>query len=418
MRVVHVSTTDVKGGAARAAHRLHQGFDETAVNSRMYVRKKLSALDAVLQFCPDKSLYGECKRVFRYARIQKDYFPRYVSRPWSTGDLVNDDRTRFCGEVVDQLPPADIYNLHWVAGFVDIPTFFERVDKPIIWTLHDMNPFTGGCHYSFGCSRFEESCGRCPKLDSVKENDPSRRSWKRKHNAFEQKIQRGQIHIVAPSKWLVEQAEKSSLLGNAPIHHVPYGLDDSRFRPRDVPKERRNLNIPKDRKVVLFVAYSSTDPRKGSNLLIDALKHANIKKLTLVSVGKNEPEVPQRLSHIHVGYVDDDKKMARLYSLADLFVIPSLQDNLPNTVLESLACGTPVVGFDEGGIPDMVRPGETGWLAEAARVDKLRSKIEEALKNDTERRRMSEKCRQTVMNEYRMDIQARRYKNIYSSATE
>lgn len=415
MRVVHLSTQDIKGGAARAAHRLHRGLEGTGVKSTMFVRKKRSAEDRVKQLHPDDSLSKKCKRAFRYTQIRKDYFPRYVSQPWSTGDLMNDDRSRFAGEVVDQLPPADILHLHWVAGFVDIPAFFEKTDVPIVWTLHDMNPITGGCHYSFGCRRFEQSCGCCPQIDSTAEEDPSRRSWRRKRAVFREKIQEDQLHVIAPSKWLTHEAKQSTLLQGASIDCSPYGLDHTLFRPRSAKEERAKLNIPESRKVVLFVAYTSTNPRKGLQLLVKALRQAQLKDVTLVSIGSNRPEIPRGFSHVHVGHVDSDQQLSLLYSMSDVFVIPSLQDNLPNTVLESMACGTPVVGFDAGGIPDMVRPGETGWLAETKSIYQLSRAIKTALENKAERERMGKRCRQVVEKEYTLERQAQRYKKFYSS---
>jgi glycosyltransferase involved in cell wall biosynthesis len=331
---------------------------------------------------------------------------------------MSDDRSRFAGEVVDQLPSADILNLHWVTEFVDIPEFFERTNVPIVWTLHDMNPITGGCHYSFGCRRFEKSCGRCPLIDSTVRNDPSRRSWNRKRAVFEKKIDKRKLHIVAPSKWLAREAERSTLLGEAPIHRIPNGLDHTLFHPGCAEAKRSELNIPSARKVILFVAHSSTDYRKGIDLLVEALAKADLENVTLISIGSDSPAIPDRISHVHVGHVNDDERLSALYSMADVFVIPSRQDNLPNTVPESMACGTPVVGFETGGIPDMVRPGETGWLAETGSVRELRRAIETALENDAKREQMAGRCRQVVENEYTMEHQAQQYTALYTSILE
>lgn len=418
MNVVHLSTNEMKGGAARAAHRLHQGLRAESVASSMFVRKKQSRQDHVLQLQPDDSFFAKCRRVFRYGQIRSDFFPRYVTRPGSTGTLMNDDRSRFAGEVVDQLPSATILNLHWVAGFVDIPEFFERTNVPIVWTLHDMNPITGGCHYNFGCRRFEQSCGRCPRIDSTTTNDPSRKSWRRKRAAFKKKINESQLHVVAPSKWLAREARKSTLLGEAPIHRIPYGLDHTLFRPMCARVERSRFNIPDVRRVVLFVAHSSTDHRKGLDLLVKALTNAELVDVTLVSIGSDSPEIPDRISRVHAGHIDDDERLSVLYSMADVFVIPSRQDNLPNTVLESMACGTPVVGFNTGGIPDMVRPGETGWLAETGNVRSLRQAIESALENDGERERIGRRCRKVVEKEYTLERQAEQYRMLYKSMLE
>jgi glycosyltransferase involved in cell wall biosynthesis len=178
------------------------------------------------------------------------------------------------------------------------------------------------------------------------------------------------------------------------------------------------LGIPESHKTILFVAQSTANHRKGFRLLADALKQLSIDNITLVSVGSNKPSISGKLPHVHVGRIEDDEKLAELYSMVSVFVIPSRQDNLPNTVLESMACGTPVVGFDTGGIPDMVRPNETGWLAEPGNVRSLRNAIETALSDQTDRERKARRCRKVVEEEYTIERQAEEYKSIYKSVLD
>jgi glycosyltransferase involved in cell wall biosynthesis len=196
---------------------------------------------------------------------------------------------------------------------------------------------------------------------------------------------------------------------------IPNGLDHTTFRPRNEQKTRRELGIPDGHNVVLFVAQSTTKHRKGFSLLAEALGALDVEDTTLLSVGGGEPPLSGNLPHVHAGRVEDDEALSRVYSLADIFVIPSRQDNLPNTVLESMACGTPVVGFNVGGIPDMVGPGETGWLAETGNVRELRQAIETALENDEEREWMGRRCREVVGEEYTLERQARQYRALYES---
>jgi glycosyltransferase involved in cell wall biosynthesis len=320
--------------------------------------------------------------------------------------------------VAGQLPPADLLHFHWVAEFIDIPSFLERVDMPIVWTLHDMNPFTGGCHYTSGCRRFEQACGCCPQLESKRGNGPSSRSWERKRAAYKKKARRDHLHVIAPSEWLAREAEQSALFSGVPINCIPHGLDHTLFRPRDAQHERRKISIPEGQKVALFVAHSSTDPRKGFGILSEALARLQFDDVTLISIGRNAPTVPEGLSHFHVGYVDEDQRLSVLYSMADVFIIPSLQEAFGQTALEAMACGTPVVGFDAGGIPDMVRPDETGWLAKTGNVRSLHQALETALENDGERERMGRRCREVVEEEYTLERQARQYKALYESILE
>jgi len=326
--------------------------------------------------------------LLRYTQIQLDAVPYRWTAP-NDRELFSDDRTRFKEDIRLQLPPADILNLHWIASFVDLQSFFEHTSCPVVWTLHDMNAFTGGCHYDMGCERYKESCGRCPQLGSQAERDLSRSIWNRKRVAYEKAIRRGRLHIVAPSNWLAEEVEESSLLGEAPLQVIPYGVDATVFRPRMKQDTRERLGISKQRTIILFVAQSTTDCRKGFSFLVSALKDLDSdEKVTLLSIGQGSTSLPLDLPYVNAGRIEEDEVLAKLYSVADLFIIPSRQDNLPNTVLESMACGTPVIGFDAGGIPDMVRPGETGWLAETGNVRSLRQAIESALENDGERQRM------------------------------
>jgi len=306
-----------------------------------------------------------------------------------------------------------VYNLHWIRGFIDPLPFFRKTQKPVVWTLHDMNPFTGGCHYNVGCNRHRESCGQCPQLGSTDENDLSQSIWSRKETAYREAIENGRLEIVAPSEWLAEEARRSTLFSKAPVHVIPNSLDHETFHPRNTDGLRSALSIPADHRILLFVADSTQNHRKGFDLLQDALIELNEEKVTLVSIGSNRPELDISTPLLHLGRITSNVLLSVFYSLADIFVIPSRQDNLPNTVLESMACGTPVVGFDTGGIPDMVRPDKTGWRAEPGDAHSLRHTIEEALSNDTTLQRIGQTCRDVVENEYTLEVQARAYRNLY-----
>ncbi|MCS4119388.1 glycosyltransferase involved in cell wall biosynthesis [Salinibacter ruber] len=328
-----------------------------------------------------------------------------------------DDRTPHKGDALRQCPDADILNLHSIYGFVDHGAFFRNVRSPVVWTLHDMNAFTGGCQYNIGCRRFEEACGKCPQLGSNEDIDLSRKVWKRKREAYSHVIGENRLQVVCPSEWMAQEAQASSLFTDVPVTVIPNGLDANSFYPRDTQGVGTALGVPSDHRIVLFLA-SDTRPRKGFDLLDNALSGLGAEKTTLLSVGGDESELESDLPHVHAGYVESDLLLSVFYSLADVFVIPSRQDNLPNTVLESMACATPVVGFDVGGIPDMVRPGETGWLAEEGDVPSLRAAIERALSEEVKRKRMSTRCREVVENEYTLEVQATAYRRLYEQILE
>ncbi|MCS3953314.1 glycosyltransferase involved in cell wall biosynthesis [Salinibacter ruber] len=212
---------------------------------------------------------------------------------------------------------------------------------------------------------------------------------------------------------MAKEARKSLLLSDARIEVIPNGLDPETFRLRDTEGISSAMEIPEDHRVILFLASSTRQRRKGFDLLDEALSELRAERTTLVSIGGESPEFHAPQPHVHLGSMKSDLLLSVFYSLADVFVIPSRQDNLPNTVLESMACGTPVVGFKTGGIPDMVRPGETGWLAEGEDVRELRNALESALEDDAERRRRGKRCRTVVENEYTLDVQAAGYEKLY-----
>lgn len=414
MNIVHLSTTDVSGGAARAAYRLHEGLEGLGINSEMFVRRKKSDDPAVHTFRPPSDLPSRLYRVARRTWLNYVHKRAVRSRseqwgPFSVG------RTQYGEQVAEQSPAADIANLHWISDFVDIEAFFRMWKGPVVWTLHDMNAFTGGCHYSDQCRRYRNACGACPQLGQRTENDLSRAVWTRKREAYAQ-VEPRQFHIVAPSRWLASTARESALLKPFEVSVIPYGLDTERFAPRRPEAVRRALGLSPACKVLAFVAMSTTVKRKGFALLADALSSLNeIEDLVLLSVGSKKPGLDTAVTHLHLGHIQSDRLLAAVYSAADAFVIPSLEDNLPNTVLESLACGTPVIGFDIGGIPDMVRDGETGYTVPAGDVSALRDAIASVLQADEKRNAMRDRCRKVAVDEYSLDVQARRYADLYTS---
>jgi glycosyltransferase involved in cell wall biosynthesis len=378
----------------------------------MFVKNKGSEDETVDEWKPNGSILDGLKDRAKRRWLNHRFRKYQETRPDGL-EIFSQARTIHGHRVVDSIPDADVYNLHWINGFIDPLPFFRATDQPIVWTLHDMNPFTGGCHYNGGCRRFEDCCGKCPQLGSNREKDLSRSVWTRKREAYRHALDTGRLHIIAPSEWLAQEAKRSALLADAPMHVIPNGLNSHTFHPRETQGARRALEIPREHRIVLFVAQSAQNHRKGFDLLSDALALLDADDVTLLSIGGNEPDLGTALPHTHLGTIESDLLLSVFYSLADLFVIPSRQDNLPNTVLESMACGTPVVGFDTGGIPDMVRPGETGWLAETGNVRELRQSIEQALRDDDARRRMGRRCREIVETEYTLDTQARRYRTLY-----
>ena len=411
MKIISLSTFDIKGGAARAAYRLHQGLNKISVESWILSQTKYSQDPQVIG---GKSASG-IEQAKTGLRLTLDQLPlkryRQRSQQLFSANWLPD---RIMPQIT-RLDP-DLVNLHWIgAGYVQIETI-AKLGRPIVWTLHDMWSFTGGCHYNQSCNKYTASCGACPLLGSDREADLSRQVWQRKQKAW----RRIDLTIVTPSKWLAQCAGSSSLFSNRRIEVVPYGLDLDTYRPIDRQTARDLLKLPQDKQLVLFLSLNATsDTRKGFHLLQPALQKLSYSgwqdKLELMVVGASEPVDPPQLgfkAH-YLGILKDDLTLALAYSAADVFVAPSLQDNLPNTVLEAIACGTPCVAFNIGGMPDMVEHQLNGYLAKPYEIEDLVGGINWTLEDEDRTKALSHRAREKAEREFALLIQARRYQAIY-----
>ena len=416
MRVLHLSSTDIQGGAARAAYRLHGGLRKQGYDSTIFVANRYSDDPTVAAFEPPLDFTSRLSRILRKELIWRKFVRYQTTRPDGC-DSFSDDRSEYGATLLRQLPSGDLINLHWVAGFLDYQSFFSQLpgDVSIVWTLHDMNPFTGGCHYNGGCSRYTQGCGACPQLGSHMLKDLSHKIWQRKRKAFAE-LEFDRMHIVTPSVWLAEEAKRGPLLGRFPISTIPHGVNTEVFSPQDPSIARAALELPRNAKVVLFIAVSTVKRRKGFVYLAEALSGLKkIPNLLVVSLGHGKPTIYSDIAHLHLGHIDNERLLSLIYSSAEVFAIPSLEDNFPNCVLESMSCGTPVVGFKVGGIPDMVRHGDTGLLVPPQDVKALRTAIAEMLQNQEKRTEMAENCRRIATEEYSLEVQAQRYVNLYET---
>ena len=419
LKVIQVNTADIQGGAARAAYRLNCGLQGLGQDSQMFVLNKASSDPAVVTFQPPLGLLDRAQRVLRRKHFEHTFAKYARTRPEGC-ELFSFARTQFGRTVVDQLPNCDVINLHWVAAFLDVQAFFQvaRRPEPVVWTLHDMNPFTGGCHYDLGCRRYNTGCGACPQLGSPETQDLSHQIWRRKAQAFAN-VPDQHLQLVTPSRWLADEVKRSALLGRFPVTVIPNSLDIEVFKSRDRHAARETIGIPPGVTSILFVADSITDQRKGLQQLMDSLQRLpGHLKLYFITVGSGAPPKHLGFPSQHFGSVQKDRLLALIYSAADFIVIPSLQDNLPNTIMEAMACGTPTIGFNVGGIPDMVRHMETGLLARAGNTADLAHQILWLVDHPTDRIRMGQNARRIAENEYASAIQARRYIQLYQSLLE
>jgi glycosyltransferase involved in cell wall biosynthesis len=418
MRVVHLSWYDLNGGAARAAWRVHESLRLVNTESSMFVGLRESQDPTVKQHIPGRGPIARLKRIFRRDLLEWQLGRSSRGRPTGFEDF-RDDRTISSSETGLSAPDADIYHLHQITDFVDYRASLLRLASraPIVWTLHEMTPFTGGCHYAYECEGFTRSCGDCPQLGSNHPQDLSHAVWKRKRSVYQQ-IAPTRIHVVGASRWIAAEAQRSSLLQRFPVSVIPYGLDTDVFKP--MPEARRLLEgfgLKPSTRVIAFVSDWTKNRRKGFDLLDAALSALPPGPETaLVSLGRGDaPKLQSKLPHVHLGSLSEDRMIAAVYSMADLFVIPSLQDNLPNTVLEAMACGAAVVGFCVGGIPDMVRHGENGLLVPPRDVPSLAAAMHTLLADDTRRACMGKAGREIVEREFSRQLQGERYVSLYQS---
>jgi glycosyltransferase involved in cell wall biosynthesis len=416
VNILILNASDIQGGAARAANRLHQGLQAIGVNSQMLVQTKYSD-DRTVIGSPATSGIG---KVIAGSRLTLDPLPlkfyserdrSFFSLQWLPDKMPSK---------VSQLEP-DIVNLHWInAGYVQIETL-AKLNKPVVWTLHDMWAFTGGCHYSGDCDRYTASCGACLQLKSSKNWDLSRWVWQRKAKAWKYL----NLTIVSPSSWLAKCARSSSLFKDLRVEIIPYGLDTENYRPIEPQVARELLRLPQDKQLVLFGALGATsDQRKGFHLLQPALQELSQTgwqdKLELVVFGASRPKNPPELGFkIHyLGTLSDDLSLSLVYSSVDVFVLPSLEDNLPNTVMEAISCGTPCVAFKIGGMPDMIEHQQNGYLAQPYQIEDLSRGIAWVLENDERKQKLSHYACQKAKQEFTLEIQANRYLSLFTEILE
>ena len=408
MKSLILNTYDAQGGAGIATYRIHRALRSFGIDSSMWVQNRK---------CDDYTVGGPTRwgRIPAYLRPHLDSLPNkffkhtkpeLFSAAWVPDRLL---------DKIESINP-DLVHLFWMnAGFARIETL-GKISQPVIWTLHDMWPFTGGCHYDDECGRFSDHCGRCPSIYSDKDADLSRRILDRKLTSWRD----WRLTVVATSHWLATQARSSKVFAERDIRVIPNAIDTDKYKPVSKELARTLFNLPQNKRIVMFSAFSATShPRKGGHLLLPAIErmardhlHSDIE---LVIVGASQPANPpdQGVPVHYMGQFADEISQVVLYSAADVLVAPSMQENLSNTVLESLSCGTPVVAFNIGGMPDMITHRVNGYLATPFDTEDLASGILWVLQSDAHIAQLSSQARLSVINHFSFPVIARRYAELY-----
>jgi glycosyltransferase involved in cell wall biosynthesis len=307
---------------------------------------------------------------------------------------------------------ADVVQLHNTHGnyfsISALPALTRR--RPVVWLLHDMWAFTGHVAYAYDCGRWRVGCGDCPYLAEYPAlpRDTTALLWRFKRKVYE----RSRLTLVTPSRWLGGLVRESPLLGRFPVHDIPYGVATDVYSPGPKDEARRRLDLPLDRNVALFVATDLEEPRKGYQFLAAALRDVEDPLVLAVAVtGRAESGVETRILS-----VQDEWLLVDAYRAADIVVLPTLADNLPNVVIESMACGLPCVSFATGGVPEAVRHLETGFLVPTGDVGQLAAGMRTLLEDDELRARLGAACREWAVREYSLERQTERYLGVYEDA--
>ena len=406
MRVLQLNLSDyhLNGGTGIAMHRLHVALQKAGVESKILCKlKTLDNSQNIVQISSSRTLQ----------KIENQ--TRRITSKLGLNDVHAISSLNIKNNKV--YLDADILNLHCIHegffSYLSLPLL--TASKPAVFTFHDMWAFTGHCAYSYDCDRWKIGCGKCPYPDSSPaiKRDATRLEWKLKNWAYSH----SNLTITTPSKWMAHQA-KQSMFKHFPIHYIPYGLDTKTYQPLPSEQCRSLLEIPQGKKVLLFAAEKLNDPRKGGDLLNKALQSlpeslkAETVLLLLGGSGEAITEITG-LQTLNLGYLSNQSLMAIAYSAADLLLFSSRGDNMPLILQESMACGTPMVAFKVGGVPELVRPGITGYLAEPENAEDFRDGIVQLLEDQPLRSYMSHQCREIAVKEYSIELYAQRYIELY-----
>lgn len=418
MKILIVNTYD-RGGAANACKRLHLALLNKKISSKVLLKFKqnnwpesLEFLHPSIKLSTQQKIKNKFKKLLQELKIyspkpKKDINQNFLNNREKGLELFSFPNSNIDITETDLYKEADVVNLHWVANFLDYKSFFKKNKKPVVWTLHDMNPFSGGEHYEESLLGIAEKGNPLERNRSANEIEFSNQNLILKREIL---AEVDNLTIVAPSKWLVHEAQNSDVFGKFKVEYIQYGLDPDIYSPRDRNYSRDLLGIPKKKKVILFVADSINKNRKGFDFLKKAFKKLKLENITLCTIGDSDKlEIENKV--VELGTIKDEMIMSYAYSAADVFVIPSLMDNLPNTVLESLMCGTPVIGFPVGGIPDMIQNGVNGLLTTEISVISLFETLTKFL--DTPEKFDRNRIRKDAVKKYNQTIQAKKYIDLF-----
>ncbi|MBO7302475.1 MAG: glycosyltransferase family 4 protein [Bacteroidaceae bacterium] len=415
MKVLVINTSEKNGGAAIAANRLVKALRRNKVSVKMLVRDRQTNDSDVVAL----RTTVRTKWQFVWERFVIWLLNNFDKKRLFQISLANTgtDITK-----LKDFKEADVLHIHWInQGMLSLNDIDHIIKsgKPVVWTMHDMWPFTGICHYNEECTNFLESCGECPFLCSKSGNDVSHKLLEKKRNIYNN----ANIAFVACSKWLRDIARSSNVLKEKNVINIPNTIDTELFNEKEKKTIRDKYGLPNDKKLLLFGSAKISEKRKGFSYLIEACdillnRYPELcKDLGVIILGKyNEGDFCIPLPTYSMNYIKNEKELCDIYNAADVYVTPSLQDNLPNTIMEALACGLPCVGFNVGGIPEMIEHKVNGYISEYKSSQDLAEGIRWILQ-DAQYPNLQKQAVKKVVECYSDKIVVKEYLQIYNSLT-
>lgn len=416
MKVVIINTWDRVGGAAVAANRLMQTLSKANIEAKMLVRDKQT---------PDEKVCAVTTNWFdRKINTIRFIWERFIIFLNNKFDRSTVFQVSIANTGIDisnhpLIKEADIIHLHWInQGYLSIKDIGRLTDlgKPIVWTMHDMWPCTGICHHARDCENYKTGCGKCFFLKSDKRNDLSAKIFLDKQKL----LSNSDITFVGCSRWLADKAKASLLTCTNPVESIPNPLDTTKYKPKDKTEARNKFNLPQNKYLVLFGAVNLTDERKGFRYFIKSLEQIRnnntelSEMIEVVTFGQTKHDISKLFpfpTHT-LGYFNNQEDIITLYNAVDVFVTPSLEENLPNTIMESMACGTPCIGFEVGGIPEMIDHKQNGYVSRYKDIEDMAEGIEWVL-NNAVTQNLAHKCIEKVQKCYSEQIVAAKYISLY-----
>jgi len=407
MKILIVSAYDIRGGAHKAAYRLHEALLSDGHDSQMLVQQKFSNDSRVLT-----SFGGKYKKILAKTRFHLDQLPvKLYSKRTNTLFSVACLPSEYIVTKINEINP-DIVHFHWICDGMIKTEDLLKIERPLFFSLHDMWLFTAGCHYHEGCENYKDECRYCKVLNQSKKCVLSKLTFIRKYKTLSNLKN---ITIIGLSNWITNLAKESKILAHNKIFNLPNLINVEQFYPQSKKDSRNRLGLPINRKLVLCGATTfDNNPRKGIIEIVKSFSLINNDNIELVFFGEYDKKLENLFKQkvYFLGYIEDEKKQQVIYNAADLTLVPSHQENLSLVIMESLSCGTPVVAFDIGGNKDMIEHKRNGYLAQPFSIEDLKEGVEWVLYNDNYEK-LSYNARQKVLNEFDSKIVVKKYIKLY-----